>query len=119
MAEIDVRSIETMTQALRLCADASGKSDKELADALDIEYGHFSRMLRETDSRNFPPEKLDLFMRECGNVIPLEWLAMKMSFYLHEESMHEILVSMRDALLKQGGELKFSISACGTVREVG
>ena len=117
MAEFDLRQIETLEGALRLCIDASGITPEQVAEKMGIKYSYFSRMLRDTDSRNFPPNRIDELMTICGNVIPLEWQAVRKGFYLHESSMHEVLVSIRDAMLKRGGGLKFSISDRGTVRE--
>lgn len=115
MANIDIGSIETMTQALARCVEASEYEPKQVAAMLDIEVGHLGRALRENDSRNLPQDKIVELMRVCGNVIPLEWLAAQMGYALHEESLRSILEAIRDAMTKDGKDVKYRVLASGRV----
>lgn len=65
----------TKTAAIRLCIQASGLDDKEIALALDIDPGQLSKVLK--GNGNFPNNKEHALMDLCGNEIPLLWDAMK------------------------------------------
>lgn len=62
-----------MMAAIKLCMQASGKSDKQICMHLKIDAGHWSNVMR--GNGHFPPEKLNALMDFCGNEIPLTWLA--------------------------------------------
>lgn len=101
--------ISTMTEAIAAAAAGSRVAPKLLADRLGIEYSHFQRMLSSTDSRNFPPDLLPTLMHETGSLLPLEWLAFRMGFCLHEQSLTGVLKAIRESLTR-GETPKFSFS---------
>lgn len=69
--------------AIRLCVESSGLAPKDVAFQLNIDKGHFSRMIgTEDDPRHFPPELLLKLMDICANEIPLRWLAFKRNYRL-------------------------------------
>lgn len=117
--EVALASITTMTQALELAWKGSGIPAKEMADRLGIDCGHFTRMFREHDSRHFPPDLIAALMQECKSVLPLEWMAWRMGYALHEQSMGGILASIRDALLAEGKLVRFVIHGSGRVVRTG
>lgn len=65
----------TKIAAIRLCIQASGLQDSEIALALDIDPGQLSKLLK--GNGNFPNNKEHALMDLCGNEIPLLWDAMK------------------------------------------
>jgi hypothetical protein len=91
--------IKDFNDALDRCWKHSGKPAKEIAARLEIGYGHFTRMLNPDDPLHFPPEKIVPLMIECGNLLPLEWLAWQMGYALHDLSLGAILAAIRDALV--------------------
>lgn len=68
-----VRAQRSMTGAINLCINASGLSDKEVADALDIDQATWSRI--RSRQAYFPQDKLDSLVNICGNEAPLLWWA--------------------------------------------
>lgn len=116
MAEyIGIESIGSMKEALKLCLDASGVEPKEMADRLGIDCGHLTRMLRPMDDRHFPPDLIVPLMRECKNVLPLEWMAAQMGYALHEESLKTILEAIRDAMTEDGKDVKYVVMPSGRI----
>jgi len=107
--------IGSLTQACELCVRGSGLAPKAVAVALGIGYDHFTRMFREHDSRHFPPDLIVPLMELCKNLLPLEWLAYRMGYALHEKSLAAVLVAIRDALQADGRAPKFLICARGRV----
>lgn len=65
----------TKLSAIKLCMQASGLQDKEICDALGIDCGHFSRVLK--GDAYFPNNKEHALMDLCGNEIPLQWDALR------------------------------------------
>lgn len=64
----------TFKDALKLAKQVSGLSDKVFCQELVIDPGTWSRIWGGT--AHFPDdEKLGKFIRLCGNLIPLRWLA--------------------------------------------
>ena len=82
--------ITTMTGALDCCWKGSGMPAKVMADRLGIEYRHFMRMFNVDDSRHFPPDLIEMIMRESRNTLPLEWLAARMGYRIHEQSLGKV-----------------------------
>lgn len=101
-------SVPTMTEALRRCFLLAGKCDKEAAYAVGIEYCHFQRMMRPTDARNFPPDKIELLMKKMGNQFPLDWLAHRMGLVCYPLDFVRILNGIRDALRAEGRPVAFA-----------
>ena len=76
-AEVPAGLIERcpcMTKAIALCVQLSGLDDKEVYLALEIDAGHWSRIMK--GDAHFPPNKLNDLMDLCGNKAPLMWLAL-------------------------------------------
>lgn len=75
-----IEACKTLRQALRLCWKVSGLELKEMADDLDIDVKHLSRMLgsNEDDPRHYPPNKIVDLMLICRNAVPLRWLSLQM-----------------------------------------
>jgi hypothetical protein len=64
----------SLLAAIKLCISLGGfQSDKQLYMALNIDAGHWSRILR--GEAHFPVDKLTELMDLCGNETPLIWLA--------------------------------------------
>lgn len=59
--------------AIALCVQLSGLEDKEVYLALEIDAGHWSRIMK--GDAHFPVNKLNDLMDMCGNEAPLMWLA--------------------------------------------
>ena len=76
-----LRAQPDMLAAINLCINVSGRDRKRLHSDLDIDSGHWSRILSGTG--HFPPNKLETLMDLCGNEIPLEWLAWRRRKGLH------------------------------------
>jgi hypothetical protein len=63
----------SLSKAIALCIQFSGLLDKEILLALDIDAGHWSRIVK--GDANFPTNRLGDLMDICGNDAPLMWLA--------------------------------------------
>lgn len=59
--------------AIALCVQLSGLEDKEVYLTLEIDAGHWSRIMK--GDAHFPVNKLNDLMNMCGNEAPLMWLA--------------------------------------------
>lgn len=63
----------TLLASVKLCVTAAGfESEKQVYAALDIDAGHWSRIMR--GEAHFPVDKLPALMDLCGNEAPLIWL---------------------------------------------
>jgi len=63
----------SLLAAIKLCISAAGfEADKQVYGELDIDAGHWSRILR--GEAHFPVDKLAALMDLCGNDAPLIWL---------------------------------------------
>lgn len=74
-------SQSTFTAAIRLAANVSGLEEKQIYSELDIDAGHWTRILN--GQAHFPPDKLDQFCDIVGNEIPLMWWAHRRGKGLH------------------------------------
>jgi hypothetical protein len=64
----------TLLGAIKLCISVAGfESDKQVYAELEIDAGHWSRIMR--GEAHFPVDKLPALMDLCGNEAPLIWLA--------------------------------------------
>lgn len=63
----------TLAAAVVLCIQVSGLGHTEICLALEIDAGHWTRMLK--GDANLPLNKLCGLMDLCGNEAPLIWLA--------------------------------------------
>jgi len=70
----------TLAQAIALCVQVSGLEDKEVYLSLDIDAGHWTRIMR--GDAHFPVNKLGDLMDLCGNEAPLIWLATRRGYGL-------------------------------------
>lgn len=104
--------IETLTEACERCWRATGLPAKRVAAELGIDHKHWTRMFNPFDARNFPPDKIVPLMEFCKNTIPLEWLAFRMGYALHDKSLTAVLVAIRDALEKDGRAPVFRLCGC-------
>ena len=116
---VALESIGSLTEAVALTIDGSGIARKVMADRLGVELRHFNRMRNGEDSRHFPRDLIEAVMEECGSVLPLEWLAWRRGYALHEKSLGSVLTAIRDALLADGKEAKFSIHENGRIEPAG
>ena len=85
----------SMTRAMKLAIDVSGLEDKQVAGALDIDLGQWSRI--RTGNAWFPQDKLPAFMSLVGNDIPLIWLAHQRGYELRP---------LRSSLERENEDLK-------------
>ena len=72
---------ETFIGAIALCTQLSGLDDKEIYMTLEIDAGHWSRIVK--GDAHFPVNKIDALMNICGNEAPLLWLANRRGYGLH------------------------------------
>lgn len=63
----------SLSQAIALCVQMSGLDDKEVYLSLEIDPGHWTRIMK--GDAHFPVNKLNDLMDMCGNEAPLMWLA--------------------------------------------
>lgn len=108
-----LESVPTMTAAIERCYLLAGKSAKEAAWEMGIDYCHFRRMMRATDSRHFPPDLIELLMKKMGNQFPLDWLAHRMGLVCYPLEFIRILDGIRDALRVEGRTVNFSAGDIG------
>ncbi len=111
--EVALEDIGSLTEAIALTVKASGMSPEEVSGLLNLEIGHFRRMLNKHDARYFPPDLLVPLMQVCKSLLPLEWLAYQMGYALHDLTLRDVLVAIKDALMKDGKTPKFLI--CGNL----
>ena len=101
-------SVKTMTEAIERCYLLAGKSAKEAAWEVGIDYCHFKRMTNGTDTRHFPPDKIELLMKKMGNQFPLDWLAHRLGLVCYPLGFMVILDGIKDALRSEGRPVNFS-----------
>lgn len=63
----------SLAAAIALCVQASGLEEKEVYLPLEIDAGHWTRIMK--GDAHFPVNKLNGLMDLCGNEAPLMWLA--------------------------------------------
>lgn len=59
--------------AIALCVQLSGLEEKEVYLSLEIDAGHWTRIMK--GDAHFPVNKLNTLMDLCGNEAPLMWLS--------------------------------------------
>lgn len=114
-ATVELASIATLTEAVERMVAVAGIAPKDMAERLGLSYGHYVRMLRRGDAMNFPPDLLERAMRECKSVLPLEWLAYRMGYALHDMTLTSILAAIRDAFTEDGKAVRFMFCGNGRV----
>jgi len=103
-------TVPNMTEALRRCYLLAGQAPESAAWELKIDYCHFSRMMRSTDSRSFPPDKIELLMKKMGNQFPLDWLAHRMGLVCYPLELMQVLDGIKAALQAEGRPAKFAVA---------
>lgn len=68
-----IRAQPSMTRALVLAQDASGKQDKAIAIDCGLDPGQWARI--KSGQSHFPHDRWETFFEATGNEIPLVWLA--------------------------------------------
>jgi hypothetical protein len=92
----------TKIAAIKLCIQASGLEEKEVCSALDIDSGHFARMM--SGQAYFPNNKEHALMDLCGNEIPLEWDALRRNKEL--KPLRSDLEQRLEDVLRENEELR-------------
>lgn len=64
---------KTFAGAIALCVQLSGLDDKEVYLSLEIDAGHWTRIMK--GDAHFPVNKLNQLCDLCGNESPLMWWA--------------------------------------------
>lgn len=72
----------TATAAIKLSIQVSGRDEKEIYMALDIDKGQWSRII--SGNAHFPQDKYEQFMELVGNDVFLIWLAYRRGKGLHD-----------------------------------
>jgi hypothetical protein len=67
-------------------------------------------MMRSTDSRSFPPDKIELLMKRMGNQFPLDWLAHRMGLVCYPLELMQVLDGIKAALQAEGRPAKFAVA---------
>lgn len=75
-----VERLPSFRSALRRAIALSGLLQEEVAQALGIDKGEFSRMVNDPQRassrpRSFPADKLDAFARVTGTLVAHQWLS--------------------------------------------
>lgn len=73
--EVDQRVVfsrPSLSEAIALCVQVSGLEEKEVYLSLEIDAGHWTRIMK--GDAHFPVNKLNNLMDLCGNEAPLMWL---------------------------------------------
>jgi hypothetical protein len=63
----------SLSAAIALCVQVSGLEEKEVYLSLEIDAGHWTRIMK--GDAHFPVNKLNSLMDLCGNEAPVLWLA--------------------------------------------
>ena len=78
----EVARKQSLGSAIELCAEAAGFDlDKQLASALHVDKGQFSRWTSGTEGVMWG--KLAALMDVCGNDTPVLWMAHQRGYDLH------------------------------------
>jgi len=101
-------AVPSRTAAIERCYQLAGKSAKETAWEMGVDYCHFMRMMRDTDPSNFPQNKTVLLMKKMGNTFPLDWEARQMGQVCYPFEIMVILDGIKEALRSEGRTVNFS-----------
>lgn len=104
-----IEGIPTMTEAIERGLLLGGLTPKEAAFLLQIDYGHFVRMMRPHDNRHFPPDLIARAMEIAGNDLPLDWLAWRRGRATYPLEFMTILSGIKDALTADGRDVRFAL----------
>lgn len=117
-AEI-LRRCKSQRDALRVCVEISGLCPKDIAFQLDIDPGHFSRMINQSDDkRHFPQDLVDSLMDICANEIPLRYAALKRGYGLQKlkSKLEEENEALKDQLEEERRKFETITEFMKTVR---
>jgi hypothetical protein len=91
----------SFSKAIALCVQLSGLAEKEVYMALEVDAGHWSRIMK--GDGHFPVDKMNSLMEMCGNQAPLIWLAHSNGFglVLLKSELERQLEQMTMALQKE------------------
>ena len=86
-SEVDpamVKRCESRHQAMAMCFNLSGITLDTLAERLNVNKGTLSKVVRGRAPLPLRVSLID-YMRACGNLLPLQWLAWKSGYRLVDE----------------------------------
>lgn len=94
---------QSMTKALQLCQTLSGHDDAKFYGPTGIvkDQAQWSRIMGQSNSANFPQDKLNLFMDLAGNEAPLMWLVHARGYEIESLRPIETQVERENRLLKE------------------
>jgi hypothetical protein len=94
----------TMTAAIKLSIQISGRCQKEIRADLDIDPGQWSRIIGGT--AHFPHDRLPALMDATGNDIVLDWLAYQRGkdTVLREDEKDRRIRTLTEQVDKQAAE---------------
>lgn len=93
-----VSRCDSMLDAIHLCIYLSRLPHEAICSRLQIDKGHWSRMLQ--GQAHFPPNKLISLMELCGNYAPLQWMASACGFELFKDAKQARVAELRAELAK-------------------
>ena len=98
----------TLTGAIILCATLSGKNDKNICDAINIDPATWSKI--KSGQSYFPQDKYNVYMDYCGNEVPLLWWVRSRGYGLHhlETELERQLREERERRLKAEERLAYA-----------
>lgn len=82
--EMLISQCQDARDAVRLCAALSDFTHETICEALNVDKGHWSRMMQ--GRAHFPVHKLPMLERICGNYAVTQFLARAQGFELVERS---------------------------------
>lgn len=88
-----VHLCESRHQAMAMCFNLSGVTLDTLAERLGVNKGTLSKVVRGRAPLPLRVSLID-YMRACGNLLPLQWLAWKSGYQLVDRALLE---SLREA----------------------
>lgn len=93
-----VSRCDSMLDAIHLCIYLSRLPHEAICSRLNIDKGHWSRMLQ--GQAHFPPNKLIPLMELAGNYAPLQWMASACGFELFKDAKQARVAELRAELAK-------------------
>lgn len=105
-----IAQLKSMRAAIDLSQKVAGLDDKEMAAALEIDPGQWSRI--KSGQANFPTDKYELFFDACGNEIPLRWLARRRG-----QGLHRLLSEVEEELIETKAERDAARAELATIKQ--
>lgn len=107
VADEVIFGLPSMTAAVRLSINVSGLEEKEIYLALDVDAGHWTRIMK--GDAHFPLDKLNGLADLVGNEIPLAWWAHSRGKGLHmlETESERLLKAEHEARVKAEEKLRY------------